>query len=289
MKVIALTIGAFFLFAEPGCPDEKLCTQSQRETSTDHKIHCSPSKESGNWKIYSWECPPGVPPGPNCIKHYWLPELELNPSVQRPLESGRTARNCIYYAFEELYHLGLIYYTDYQKVTNNRICYSNFCLTGSEYCECHAVGCYTHEVEVKITNGSKSISCEDFILITNCLFTRGSLDLDPSGKILWNKSYKNSSQEDRLYYRYATNIIEAIEYVILHEYAHYKGSDSEGMADYYARNMIIEIRKHKQGKKALLNPIPFENKECKENENEHHCLIPEGLSPSKYDLPPGLE
>jgi hypothetical protein len=83
-----------------------------------------------------------------------------------------------------------------------------------------------------------------FVMICPAIFeVNGLIDMDETGKVLWNKSYSNITNDSlHLYYRYATDVEEAIRWIYWHEIAHVSGL-REGFASDFATRMILESRK----------------------------------------------
>jgi hypothetical protein len=126
------------------------------------------------------------------------------------------------------------------------------------------------------------------ITLTDCVFQRGWYDLDESGDILWSRyyNYQNPMDNDNLYYRYALSLVEAIEFVILHELAHVGGKSSEADADKYAREMMLEMRKEARGMFTFYRSPGIQPYFMSSSTKSFSCQS-HGYPPPLDNLPPG--
>jgi hypothetical protein len=126
------------------------------------------------------------------------------------------------------------------------------------------------------------------ISITSCGFDRGWRNLDPAGSVLWDTSYSRPAPSDRdhLYYRFAQDVVESVQATLLHEISHARGNNSCAVADEYARQMILELRKAKKGlyAKFYLPPLGATDESAT---TAHLACMARGSAPSVDDLPPG--
>jgi hypothetical protein len=129
---------------------------------------------------------------------------------------------------------------------------------------------------------------EHRITITNCVFQRGWYDLDESGGTLWNSyyNYQNPWDKNNLHYKYALSLVEAIEFVILHELAHVGGKSSEADADKYAREMILEMRKEARGMFTFFRSPGIQPYYMPSSTKTFSCQS-HGYPPPFDNLPPG--
>lgn len=129
---------------------------------------------------------------------------------------------------------------------------------------------------------------ETTITMTNCLFTRGWLNMDPKLVYLPNATYNYSSpnSNENLYYCYATSLQEAVMFVLLHELKHLSGTSSEDEANRYASQMIVEKRKKDRGLVAYFQSPgrPSQVSASSENRNSYKSR---GVPPPLFNLPPG--
>lgn len=133
--------------------------------------------------------------------------------------------------------------------------------------------------------------CRRSITVTAALFERGNYDMDPEGKVLSHDRFRHPPTSDphRLHYRHAVSLKEAVQFVLLHEYAHLWGMTTEGTAEEYARSMILELRKAALG-------LPHKYRDFGKTTGVFRCdptragkvtLRYVGTPPSRTDLPPG--
>ena len=96
---------------------------------------------------------------------------------------------------------------------------------------------------------TSSTSVRRQISLSPCIFGRGWLNMDPRGEVLWDAAYATpgSGDANHLYYKFATSLTEALEFVCWHELAHAMGVMTEADADSYARHMVLENRKVERG------------------------------------------
>ena len=124
-----------------------------------------------------------------------------------------------------------------------------------------------------------------YVFVTNCLFSRGYYDLDPYGYILTNTTYYPPSLgKNNLNYRFALDILEAVQFNMLHEYYHFRGANDEGMADNYAIRTIRELRKQKWWGTGNFEKLPYSSPN-----KSTHCDKYHGLHPNLSNLPYGME
>ena len=126
------------------------------------------------------------------------------------------------------------------------------------------------------------------ISISDCLFQRGWLNLDPTDKVFWDASFSSHGlqDDDNLYYKFAKDVIEAVQFTILHELAHVRGVEAEAEADFYARNMVLELRKASRGLPASFY-LPGNRQLAGYTSAIRLACIAQGPPPPLADLPPG--
>jgi hypothetical protein len=92
---------------------------------------------------------------------------------------------------------------------------------------------------------SRTLSEKKFeIHVTDCDFHRGWRNIDPDGLNL------TSDVEGNFYYRFSNDLMESVEFILLHELAHVGGVTSEFEADQYAQRMILQMRFQDKGLRA---------------------------------------
>lgn len=131
---------------------------------------------------------------------------------------------------------------------------------------------------------------DKYLVISPKAFTKGFLDLDPEGSVLWDNDYKNSGVEDKYnqYYRYAKDLKEAIQFLIFHEYAHITHESNEEVASELAKNLIVQLRRAKRNESfSTLLVDKYIGKSLPNSGNSYHAYNKKGTPPSIRNLPPG--
>lgn len=146
--------------------------------------------------------------------------------------------------------------------------------------------------EIKPVNLSLQVDKRyNYVIFTDLIFNMGFLNLDPKKNILSNEDYDNSevNNDKNLYYQYAYNCEEAIQFILLHEYAHFLGNGEE-QAEEFAQRRIIEVRKARRGnlnyqldifKKDFVDLIDASKKFDFNPPFTNFAYKPKGRSPSK--------
>jgi hypothetical protein len=136
--------------------------------------------------------------------------------------------------------------------------------------------------------------CSREVFVTRELFQRGYSDFDPAGNTLWAVSWKAVAGTDAsIYYSKATDLVEAIQFNLLHEYGHYLGYWEEHDANAFARDAIIALRSTQYYAALGMILAPFSStlpraRACQPPPRDNSACMMSGSPPPDDDLPPGM-
>lgn len=129
-----------------------------------------------------------------------------------------------------------------------------------------------------------------YININENVFKRGFFNLDPDGLILTIEDWQSTWNLDNFstHYRYATDIKEAVEFLLLHEYAHACGM-VESHAENFALATLVKLRRAKRNNTPL--KVDFDHEFLSRLEEwgrfggVEYSYVHHGSTPNR--LPPG--
>ena len=166
----------------------------------------------------------------------------------------------------------------------------------NEYCNCYSDGCYVYNYKAEYNTSNVWVETKrHYVFISDCLFNRGYYNMDPAGSLMWLNDYlprttAGATNKNIVYYKYAMDIIEAVQFVMLQEYYFFRGASNEEIAASYAKRTMIEIRKQKFFNAGKFESISYSQPPANVSIRDvMQCVTHYGTPPDPRHLPYGIE